>query len=99
MVRSAGVQDPKCRGPILNRASMLIDAAIDAGIALARTALPARDLIDGRLVKLIDISLPLQKTLWIVNPKITGTAPKIAMIRKWLIAEATLDKRRLNALA
>ncbi len=43
-------------------------------------------------------SLPLQKTFWIVNPKITGTASKIAMIRKWLIAEATLDKRRLNAL-
>jgi len=39
-------------GPILNHASMLIDAAIDGqGIALARTMLAASDLIAGRLVR------------------------------------------------
>ena len=39
-------------GPVLNRASMVIDAAINGqGIALARTTLAAWDLINGRLVR------------------------------------------------
>jgi LysR family glycine cleavage system transcriptional activator len=39
-------------GPVLNRASMVIDAAINGqGIALARTTLSAWDLINGRLVR------------------------------------------------
>jgi len=38
---AAGVSNPALRGPVLNQASMLIDAAIDGqGIALARTTLP-----------------------------------------------------------
>ena len=45
-------------GPVLNRASMLIDAAIDGqGIALARTTLVALDLIHRRLVRPVDVSL------------------------------------------
>src|SRR4051812_45593141 len=67
---AAGVGEPKCHGSIINRASMLIDAAVDGqGIALARTALAARDLIDGRLVKPIDISLRVTNAYWIVMPK------------------------------
>jgi LysR substrate binding domain len=39
-------------GPILNHASMLIDAAIDGqSVALARTVLASSDLIAGRLVR------------------------------------------------
>src|SRR6202007_223105 len=54
-------------GPVLNRASMLIDAAIDGqGIALARTALAAWDLINGRLVRPVDVSLRVAHTYWIV---------------------------------
>lgn len=95
----AGVREPKCRGPIINRASMLIDAAIDGqGIALARTALAARDLIDGRLTEPLDISLRLTNSYWIVTPKSNSAAPKIAMLRKWLLAEAAEDARRLSAL-
>jgi LysR family transcriptional regulator, glycine cleavage system transcriptional activator len=47
----AGVGDvDAARGPILNQASMAIDAAVDGqGVALARTALAAWDLIGGRL--------------------------------------------------
>src|SRR6202040_1957424 len=48
-------------GPILNHASMLIDAAIDGqGIALARTALAAADLINGRLVRPFQTTLPVK---------------------------------------
>src|ERR1700740_2789745 len=56
-------------GPILNHASMLIDAAIDGqGIALARTMLAANDLIARRLVRPFQTALPLKKTYWIVCP-------------------------------
>jgi LysR family glycine cleavage system transcriptional activator len=93
---AAGVTEPKCHGPIINRASMLIDAAIDGqGIALARTALAARDLIDGRLVKPVDVSLRLPNTYWIVAPKASVT-PRIANLREWLLAEAADDARRLR---
>jgi LysR family glycine cleavage system transcriptional activator len=57
---AAGVATRAIPGPVLNRASMLIDAAIDGqGVALARTALAAWDIIHGRLMRPVDVSLPL----------------------------------------
>jgi LysR family glycine cleavage system transcriptional activator len=86
-------------GPVMNRASILIDAAVDGqGIALARTTLAAWDIINGRLVKAFDISLKLSKTYWIVCPKATSALPKIVMFREWLLAEAADDVRRLKTL-
>ena len=86
-------------GPALNRASMLIDAAVDGqGVALARTALAAADLIAGRLVRPVDVALTMPKSYWIVCPKATATLPKIARFRAWLLAEAEDDLRRLGAL-
>jgi LysR family glycine cleavage system transcriptional activator len=77
---------------------MLIDAAIDGqGIALARTALAASDLISGRLVRPIDVSLRMSNTYWIVCPKVTSSLPKIVSFRVWLLAEAAEDARRLKA--
>jgi LysR family glycine cleavage system transcriptional activator len=97
---AAGVVGPVAHGPVLNRASMLIDAAVDGqGIALARTALAAWDLINGRLVTPIDVSLKMSNTYWIVCPKATSSVPKIATFRKWLLAEAAEDARRLKELS
>jgi LysR family glycine cleavage system transcriptional activator len=97
---AAGVADPVAHGPVINRASMLIDAAVDGqGIALARTALAAGDIINGRLVRPIDVSLRMPNTYWIVCPKVTSSVPKIATFRDWLLAEAVEDARRLKALA
>jgi LysR family glycine cleavage system transcriptional activator len=88
------------RGPVMNRASMLIDAAVDGqGIALARTALAAWDLINGRLVRPFGLALGLSKTYWIVCPKATAALPKIATFRNWLLAQAADDARRLGELA
>jgi LysR family glycine cleavage system transcriptional activator len=88
------------RGPVLNRASMLLDAAVDGqGVALARTALAAWDLINGRLVKLFGVSLKLSKNYWIVCPKATSALPKITLFRDWLLAEAADDVLRLKGLA
>jgi len=96
---AAGVNAPVTQGPVLNRASMLIDAAIDGqGIALARTALAAWDLISGRLIRPIDVSLRMSKTYWIVCPKVTSAVPKIVTFRDWLSAEVAEDARRLKAL-
>jgi LysR family transcriptional regulator, glycine cleavage system transcriptional activator len=98
---AAGVADVNLtRGPILNRASMLIDAAIDGqGVALARTTLAAWDLLNKRLVRPFDVTLPLSKSYWIICPKATSALPKITAFRDWLLAEAADDVRRLNALA
>ena len=85
------------RGPVLDRASMLIDAAVDGqGVALARTTLAAWDLINGRLVRPSDISLRVANGYWIVCPKATSSLPKIATFRDWMLAEAATDLRRLG---
>jgi LysR family glycine cleavage system transcriptional activator len=98
-LEAAGVREPASYGPVLNRASMLIDAAVDGqGVALARTALAAQDLISGRLVRPIDVSLRMSNTYWIVCPQATAALPKIAKFRAWLLAEAADDVRRLKAL-
>jgi LysR family glycine cleavage system transcriptional activator len=48
-LEAAGVEADPTQGPVLNRASMVIDAAVDGqGIALARTTLAACDLINGQ---------------------------------------------------
>ncbi len=94
----AGVVAPEqLPGPVLNRASMLIDAAIDGqGIALARTTLAAWDLISGRIVRPFDLSWRPADTYWIVSPKATAKVAKIGRFRDWLLAEAADDARRLG---
>jgi LysR family transcriptional regulator, glycine cleavage system transcriptional activator len=85
------------RGPILNQASMAIDAAVDGqGVALARTALAAWDLIGGRLVRPFAFALPLPYAYWIVCPKATARLPKIVAFTNWLLAETGEDVRRLQ---
>jgi LysR family transcriptional regulator, glycine cleavage system transcriptional activator len=75
---------------------MLIDAAADGqGVALARTTLAAWDLLHGRLVVPINVSLPLENTYWIVYPKLVSGNAKIVRLRDWLLAEATADERAL----
>ena len=88
------------RGPVWNRASMVIDAAVDGhGVGLARTTLAAWDLLNGRLVRVFpELRMPLKKTYWIVCPKATASLPKIALFRDWLLAEAGRDAKRLAAL-
>jgi LysR family transcriptional regulator, glycine cleavage system transcriptional activator len=86
-------------GPVLNRASMVVDAAIDGqGIALARTTLAATDLINGRLVRPFAEALRLSKAYWIVCPKATAALPKITTFRDWLMTEAASDIRQLQKL-
>jgi LysR family glycine cleavage system transcriptional activator len=97
---AAGVAAAVTQGPVINRASMLIDAAVDGqGVALARTALAAWDLINGRLVRPIGVSLKMANTYWIVCPKAASDLPKIAAFRAWLLREAAGDARSLKTRA
>ena len=87
-------------GPVLNRASMLIDAAIDGqGVALARTTLAAWDLISGRIVRPFDLSWRPAGTYWILSQKATAKVAKIRLFHDWLLTEAATDLRRLEELA
>jgi LysR family transcriptional regulator, glycine cleavage system transcriptional activator len=93
----AGVDAPEqLHGPVLNRASMVIDAVDGQGIALARTALAAWDLASGRIVRPFDIAWRPSRTYWIVCPKAMAKLPKIAAFRTWALAEAAADARRLK---
>jgi LysR family transcriptional regulator, glycine cleavage system transcriptional activator len=94
---AAGVTEADLsRGPVLNQASIILDAAVDGqGVALARTGLAAHDLINGRLVRPFDLALPVSYAYWIVCPRATSALPKIATFRDWLLAEAAEDQRRL----
>lgn len=94
----AGVAAPETlHGPVMNRVSMVIDAAVDGqGVALARSTLAAWDLINGRIVAPFDVTWRLSKTYWVVSPKATAKQPKVTMFRDWLLAEAADDMRRLN---
>jgi LysR family transcriptional regulator, glycine cleavage system transcriptional activator len=97
-LQAAGIADAQVtHGPVLNRASMAIDAAINGqGIALARTTLAAFDLINRRLVCPFAETLRLSKSYWIVCPKATAALPKIVTFRDWLLAEAANDMRQLR---
>ncbi len=87
------------RGPVLNQASMIIDAAVDGqGVALSRSALVAHDLIAGRLVRPFSIALPVNYGYWIVSPKATAEQPKVKIFRDWLLAEVADDMQRLQEL-
>ena len=99
-LEAAGVQGIElAHGPVLNRVSMAIDAAVDGqGIVLARTTLTATDLINGRLLRPFAEELRLSKTYWIICPQATTTLPKIVTFRDWLVAEAARDLRQLKKL-
>ncbi len=99
-LQGTGITDAEViHGPVLNRASMVIDAAINGqGVALARTTLAAWDIINGRLVRPFPESIPVSRTYWIVCPKATAALPKIMTFRDWLLAEAARDLRQLRRL-
>lgn len=87
------------RGPVLNRVSLAIDAAIDGqGLALSRTTLAAWEIMRGRLAAPLKIRLPLSKTYWLVCPNAMRHVPKVQKFREWIKQEAEVDLVHLKAL-
>jgi LysR family glycine cleavage system transcriptional activator len=75
---------------------MAIRAAVDGqGVTLARTALVALLLLEGRLIRPFPLALATSYAYYIVCPKATAGRPKIALMRDWLLAEAARDEARL----
>jgi LysR family glycine cleavage system transcriptional activator len=97
---AAGLSDVDAgRGPLFDQTSMAIDAAIAGqGVALARTALAAADLLGGRLVRPFALTLPAPFAYWIVCLEGAAGRRKIALFRDWLLAEAAADAERLERL-
>jgi LysR family glycine cleavage system transcriptional activator len=94
-----GPEVESLHGPVLNRESMAIDAAVDGqGIALARMTLATTDLISGRLLRPFAEELRLSKSYWIICPQATANLPKILTFRQWLLAEAASDLQQLKKL-
>jgi LysR family transcriptional regulator, glycine cleavage system transcriptional activator len=88
------------QGLVLNRASMVIDAAINGqGIGLARSTLAASDLINKRLIAPFDVRLPLSSAYWVVAPRAMADLPKIATFRGWLLNEAAADDVQIGMAA
>ena len=82
---------------VFNQMSMALDAAADGqGVALARTALAAWDLIAGRLVRPFGPNLQVPYAYYIVCPAATATRPKVETFRSWLLAQAVADEDQLS---
>jgi LysR family glycine cleavage system transcriptional activator len=87
------------RGPIFDQTSLVIDAAVAGqGVALARSALAALDLIAGRLVMPLAPTLPAAFAYWIVCLPAARQRREVQMLRHWLLAEARADRRAINRL-
>lgn len=83
--------------PSFNEMSLVIEAALAGqGVALARSALVARDLAAGRLVRPLQEALQAPFSYWIVCPKPQAALAKIVRFRDWLLAQAAQDETVLS---
>lgn len=88
--RAAGIEGLDVeRGPRFDDSSFTLQAAINGhGIALARGALVADDIANGRLVRLFDVRLPGSVAYYVVAPPHYFSRPKVKAFRDWLFEEA-----------
>lgn len=71
------------------RASVALQAAIEGrGVALGSTVLAADDLKARRLVRLFQLSLPVERGYCVVCPKARADDPRVTAFRDWVMAEA-----------
>ena len=81
------------RGLTFSEMSLAIDAAVAGqGVALARSALAARDLMAGRLACLTKQRQSADFAYWIVRPKDRVRSRKIIRFTEWLRAEAAAEE-------
>lgn len=85
--------DEPRRGPAFSDSSHVLQAAIDGhGIALVRTSLVGNDLRSGLVVPLFNLSIPADRSYYLVYPPRLRAAPKIAAFREWIFAEVGRDR-------
>lgn len=86
---AAGVHnvEPR-RGTFFVDSSMLVQAAVAGqGVAIARRSLAAEDLAAGRLVRVFELTLPVEFAYYVVCPQANADIPKIKAFRDWLLEE------------
>ncbi|MFM8747344.1 MAG: transcriptional regulator GcvA [Aestuariivirga sp.] len=84
------------RGPRFNQSSLVIEAAIlGRGVGLAKTALAARDLRQGRLVQPFPSQVKVDFAYYIVAPRAKLNLPKVSHFIDWLRTEAASDLPQL----
>jgi len=95
-----GVSETATRsGPIFSDTSLSIDAAVAGqGVALARSALAGLDLKAGRLIRPVRESIAAPIAYWLVCPKATAQADRIADFRDWLLRQAAADQATAEPL-
>lgn len=85
------------RGPVFDQTSLVIDAAMAGqGVALARSALAALDILAGRLVVPFGPARPAPFAYWIVCPPAARQRRDVELLRRWLLREAHADHRELR---
>lgn len=88
------------RGPRFNQSGMVIEAAVlGRGVALAKTALAARDLRQGRLVQPFSTAMKVDFAYYIVAPRPKLNLPKVSFFIDWLRHEAGLEQPPQLAVA
>jgi len=84
------------RGPRFNQSSLVIEAAVlGRGVALAKTALAARDLRHGRLVQPFASAVKLDFAYFAVAPRSKLNLPKVSHFLHWLRQEASAEEQEL----
>ena len=69
-------------------ASSCMNAAVEGvGVALGRTALIDKDIAEGRLIRLFELSLPSNFGYYVAYPKQSRNKPKVMIFRDWLFEE------------
>ncbi len=76
------------RGPAFDDSSLLLKAVLAGQLP---AAMAARDLAEGRLVKLADIVWPEAFAYYLVYPEAGRERPKVAAFRTWILNAATGD--------
>jgi LysR family transcriptional regulator, glycine cleavage system transcriptional activator len=89
-LNAAGVQGMDVtRGPRFDQSSMVLEAAaLGRGVALAKSALAAIDLAEGRVVKPFELSFPVEFAYYVVYPESKTVMPKVEVFIRWLKEEA-----------
>jgi LysR family transcriptional regulator, glycine cleavage system transcriptional activator len=86
---TSGMELPSPIGGLrVDTVAMAFDAAIRGlGVALGRRPLVDDDIESGRLVPLIDRTLPSGSGYWLITPHADFQKPEVKQFRRWLLTE------------
>lgn len=88
---TAGLEPWTLHGPVFDSSRLMVDAAIQgAGVALAPTAMFARELQSGALVQPFGVEIDAG-SYWLVWSKSRSFSPAMETFRRWILQEVGRD--------